>query len=66
MLPANKIKTMLKLPMDYGVLCLAFFLLGWHLGFLVIYTFLAVGSTGYTLLVIGKWRRDVAALDGRG
>ena len=66
MLPANKIKTLLKMPMDYGVLCIAFFLLGWHLGFFVIYTFLAVGSTGYTLLVVRKWRQDVVALDGRG
>ena len=66
MLPANKIKTLLKMPMDYGALCIAFFLPGWHLGFFVIYTFLAVGSTGYTLLVVRKWRRDVVALDRRG
>ena len=37
----------MKLPMDYGVLCLAFLLFGWHPGFLGVYTFLAVGSTGY-------------------
>ncbi len=66
MQPANKIKTLMKLPMDYGVLCLAFFFLGWHLGFFVLYTFLAVGSTGYLLLVVRKWRDDVVALDGAG
>jgi phosphatidylglycerophosphate synthase len=63
MQPANKLKTLLKMPMDYGVLCLAFFFLGWHLGFFVLYTFLAVGSTGYLLLVVRKWGKDVVALD---
>ncbi len=66
--PADKIKTLLKLPTDYGIFCLVFLFLGWHLGFLVLYTFFAVATTGYTLLVVGKWRKDVVAFDaiGRG
>jgi phosphatidylglycerophosphate synthase len=64
-LAASRWKTALKMPMDYGVLCLAFALLGWHLAFFVVYTFLALGSTGYLLLVVLKWRGDVVALDSQ-
>jgi phosphatidylglycerophosphate synthase len=63
-LPASLWKTALKMPMDYGVLCLAFALLGWHGAFFAVYTFLALGSTGYLLLVVRKWRRDIVALSG--
>lgn len=59
----NRVVTMLKLPTDYGVFCLVFLLLGWHPVFLTVYTLFAVATTGYTLLVIFKWRRDVLALD---
>ncbi len=61
--PADRTKTLLKLPTDYGVLCLVFVLLGAHPVFLGVYTFLAVAMVGYTLLVAGKWRRDVHGLD---
>jgi phosphatidylglycerophosphate synthase len=64
-LAASRWKTTLKMPTDYGVLCLAFALLGWHLAFFVVYTFLALGSTGYLLLVVLKWRGDVVALDSQ-
>jgi phosphatidylglycerophosphate synthase len=65
---ADKWKTMLKLPTDYGISCLVFLFFGWHLGFLVLYTFFAGATVGYTVLVAGKWRRDVIALEaiGRG
>ena len=64
--PTDRVKTLLKLPTDYGIFCLVFLLLGWHSGFLAVYTFFAVATAGYTLLVIGKWRRDVIALDALG
>ncbi|SEP61925.1 CDP-alcohol phosphatidyltransferase family protein [Microlunatus flavus] len=54
---------LLKLPTDYGVLCLAMLLLGAHAVFVGVYTFLAAATVGYTLLVVLKWRRDVVALD---
>lgn len=63
--PANVAQTLLKLPTDYGVLCLSFLLLGWHNVFLALYTFLAVASTGYLVLIVRKWGKDVAALDSR-
>ena len=55
--------SVLKLPTDYGVFCLAVALLGAHTLFVGVYTVLAVATAGYTLLVVGKWRRDVLALD---
>lgn len=61
--PANLPKTLMKLPTDYGVLCLVFLLLGAHTLFFGVYTFLAVATLGYTLLVVRKWRGDVVALD---
>lgn len=64
--PANPVMTLLKLPTDYGVFCLVFLLLGWPTGFLAAYTFFAVATVGYTVLVVGKWRRDVAAFDAIG
>lgn len=61
--PASLPRTLAKLPTDYGVLCLLFVLLGAHDLFLLLYTVLAVATTGYTLLVVRKWRRDVTALE---
>jgi phosphatidylglycerophosphate synthase len=55
--------SLLKLPTDYGVFCLATVLLGAHAAFVGVYTLLAAATVGYTLLVVGKWRRDVVALD---
>ena len=55
--------SLLKLPTDYGVLCLAMVLLGSQALFVGVYTVLAVATVGYTLLVMVKWRRDVVALD---
>jgi phosphatidylglycerophosphate synthase len=55
--------SLLKLPTDYGVFCLATVLLGAHTLFVGVYTLLAAATVGYTLLVVAKWRRDVVALD---
>lgn len=55
--------SLLKLPTDYGVLCLSFLLLGVHPLFLGVYTLLALATVGYTALVVGKWYRDVRQLD---
>jgi phosphatidylglycerophosphate synthase len=60
---SSKARTLAKIPTDYGVLCLAFLLLGAPLVFAGVYTLLALGSTGYLVLILRKWYRDVAALD---
>ncbi len=56
--------TLLKLPTDYGILCLAFVLLGFPTAFMIVYTGLAVATTGYLIMVSAKWYRDVRGLDG--
>jgi phosphatidylglycerophosphate synthase len=56
-------RTLLKIPTDYGVLCLIFVLLGSPLIFLGAYSLLALGSTAYLLLAARKWYTDIAALD---
>lgn len=63
---ASPLSSLLKVPTDYGVLCLAMLLLGFHGAFLLIYTVLAVAMVGYTALVLAKWRRDIVHLEGGG
>jgi phosphatidylglycerophosphate synthase len=52
-----------KLPTDYGVLCLSFLLLGAPLVFGTFYALLALANLGYLVLILGKWYRDMAAVD---
>ena len=56
---------LLKIPADYGVLCLIFLTLGAPLLFFTLYTALAAGTTGYVALAVLKWYRDMRALDVR-
>ena len=58
--PPRRLLSLLKVPTDYGVLCLAMLLVGFPGPFLAVYTVLAAAMVGYTALVLGKWRRDVA------
>lgn len=54
--------SVLKLPMDYGTLCLSFLLLGMPRAFVVVYTALTIGVVGYTALVLPKWYGRIRAL----
>ncbi len=56
-------RSLAKLPTDYGVLCLAFLLLGAAVPFMIVYTVLAVAMVGYTALAARKWFGDVQQLD---
>lgn len=60
---ASRAKTLGKIPTDYGVLCLAFLLLGAPMIFFGLYSLLALGSAGYLVLILRKWYGDVAGLD---
>ena len=62
----SRVSSLLKVPTDYGVLCLAMLLLGFHGPFVGVYTVLAAAMVGYTALVLGKWRRDIAHLERGG
>ncbi|WP_431278367.1 CDP-alcohol phosphatidyltransferase family protein [Leifsonia poae] len=47
------------LPMDYGVLCLSFVLLGAVPVFVVVYTLIAAATTAFLLLAAVKWFREL-------
>jgi phosphatidylglycerophosphate synthase len=51
----SRIVSILKLPTDYGFLCLSFILLAFPMIFVVVYTGFALAMVGYTGLVLPKW-----------
>lgn len=59
-------RSMLLLPTDFGVLCLAFVLWGWNPGFLVAYAALALANAAFLALAAVKWYREIRAIDRRG
>lgn len=61
--PSSMLRSLLKLPTDYGVLCVAFVLLAAPVLFLWVYSFLALASGGYLVLALRKWYGDMVALD---
>lgn len=65
--PANTSvrRSLLKLPTDYGVLCLVFVLLASPNIFVWAYSVLALASAGYLLLILPKWYWDMVALDSQ-
>ena len=52
-------RSVLLLPVDYGVLCLAFVLLGWTEAFVAAYTLLFAAAAGHTALALPKAFRDM-------
>ena len=59
---ASWVRAVLVAPMDYGVLCLSFLLLGWVPAFVVVYTLIVVASTAFLLLAAVKWFRELEAM----
>jgi phosphatidylglycerophosphate synthase len=59
----STLRSVLVIPTDYGVLCLAFVLLGWHEGFFGLYAALLLANAGFLFLAAAKWFRDMKALD---
>lgn len=59
----NTLMSIAKLPTDYGILCLCFALVPWHLAFMVVYSGLALATAGYTFLVSIAWYRRISKLD---
>ncbi len=55
------LRSVLVIPTDYGVLCLAFVLWGATTVFAGVYTFLIAATAGYLLLAAVKWFREIAA-----
>lgn len=58
--PAPWLPSLLKLPSDYGVMCLSFLLLGWPGAFFVLYTALFVGNLVYLPVALARSYRSLA------
>lgn len=54
------VRSVLVAPMDYGVLCLSFVLLGWLPAFLVVYTVIIAATTLFLALAAVKWFRELS------
>lgn len=61
---SSTLMSVMKLPTDYGVLCLSFLLLAVPVAFLWFYLLLAVANVAYTALVLIVWYRKLRVLDG--
>jgi phosphatidylglycerophosphate synthase len=59
------LRAVLVLPMDYGVLCLSFVLLGWLPGFLVLYTLIVIATTLFLFAAAVSWFRELRSEGGR-
>ena len=59
------VRSVLVAPMDYGVLCLSFLLLGWVPAFLVVYTVIIAATTVFLVLAAVKWFRELSATERR-
>lgn len=60
--PAPVLRSIIVLPADYGVLCLLFLLLGWHVGFAWVYGALFAANLVFTVGALPNWYRDIKAL----
>jgi phosphatidylglycerophosphate synthase len=60
------LRALIVLPMDYGVLCLSFLLLGLLPAFLVIYTLITVATAAFLALAILKWFGELRAISSTG
>ena len=60
---ASPLRSLGKLPTDYGLLCLVFVLLGLTTTFLVVYTLLAAATAALLALSLVKWFREMKAVD---
>lgn len=63
--PGSPLKSLLKLPTDYGFICLTFLLLAYPPAFLWSYLFLALANAGYSALVLVSWYRRLRTLDAQ-
>lgn len=55
-------RSLLGLPTDYGVLCLAFVLWGWPPAFMLVYSLLALAALLYLGAALAIWFRKMSAL----
>lgn len=56
------IRSLLALPTDYGVLCIAFLLFGVPAAFVPVYGLLFLANTAFALLALPKWFREMGRI----
>jgi phosphatidylglycerophosphate synthase len=61
--PAAILRSLLVTPTDYGLLCWAFALFGYHAGFVAVYGLMFAGSLAYLLAALPKWFREIGRFD---
>lgn len=59
---ASVLRSLIVVPTDYGLLCVAFSLLGLPIAFAAVYGLLLLGNLGYVVLGLPKWYRDMNQL----
>jgi phosphatidylglycerophosphate synthase len=59
----GKLQTIVAIPTDYALLCLAFVLLGAHQAFVIVYFLLFAAQTLITAAVLVRWMRELQRLD---
>lgn len=58
--PPSNLRSLLLIPVDYGVFCLLFLLYGFPPVFVVLYSTFAVISAVYLILFLGKWFKELS------
>lgn len=64
--PPSTARSVALLPVDYGVFCLVFVLLGNHTAFLICYTILAGLTVVFTVGMCGRWFIELAGCERSG
>ena len=59
----SPLRSIAKLPSDYGLLCVTFVLLGLPTAFLTVYTLLGAATAGLLALSLVKWFGEMKAVD---
>lgn len=59
---STPLRALVAAPMDYGLLCLVFALLGFHVAFFMLYSLLFVANAVYLLIAGVKWFKDMTRL----
>lgn len=60
----STVRSILVIPTDYGLLCVAFLMFGYPSVFAVVYAVLFAANAAFLAAALVKWFRDAAALDG--
>lgn len=57
------LRSLLVMPTDFGLVCLAFVMWGWTPAFLAVYGLLMLAGAGFLILAAVKWFREMGSLE---